>query len=140
VSEAAQRISDPTPEDLAQLARQRSFIEGYLGDESSRQKYLTAAGKLGLLRALLAAHVFQPTQTWELQSMGVVLGDAFVQELGLRWVIVEDRYGRDPVLSVPGKTMLLYPLTMISKRVEAQKPVDVFELFNWTAGQIVGLE
>ena len=28
---------------------------------------------------------------------------------------------------------------MISKRVEAQKPVDVFELFNWTAGQIVGL-
>ena len=32
--------------------------------------------------------------------MGVVLGDAFVQELGLRWVIVEDQYGRDPGLSV----------------------------------------
>ena len=94
MSEAEQRISDPAPEDLAQLARQRAFIEGYLGDEPSRQKYLTAAGKLGLLRALLEAHAFQITQTWELQCMGVVLGDAFVQELGLRWVIVEDQYGR----------------------------------------------
>jgi hypothetical protein len=140
VNEPQQTTSEPTPEDLARLAKQRAFIEGYLADDTSREKYEAAAGKLGLLRALLAAHAFEPNQTWELQSMGVVLGDAFVQELGLRWVIAEDEYGRDPALAVPGRTVLLYPLTMISKRVEEGKDVDVFDLFNWAAGQIEELE
>ena len=140
VTEPQQQTSEPTPEDLARLATQRALIEAYLADDTSREKYRAAAGKLGLLRALLAARAFEPNQTWELQSMGVVLGDAFVQELGLRWVIVEDEYGRDPALAVPGKTVLLYPLTMISKRLEAGKAVDVFELFEWTAGQIEELE
>ena len=140
MAEPPQQTSELTPEDLSRLAEQRAMIEAYLADDASREKYRTAAGKLGLLRALLEAHAFEASQTWELQSMGVVLGDAFVQELGLRWVIVEDEYGRDPALAVPGKTVLLYPLTMISKRVEAGKAVDVFELFNWTAGQIDELE
>jgi len=133
-------ISDLTPDDLASLAKQRGFIETYLADDLSREKYKAAAGKLGLLRALLAARAFDSSQTWELQAMGVVLGDALVQELGLRWVIVEDEQGRDPALAVPGKTVLLYPLTMISKRVESGQVVDIFDLFNWTAGQVEVLE
>ena len=140
MSDANQQTTELTPEDLDRLAKQRGFIEQYLGDDPSREKYKAAAGKLGLLRALLNANVFKPHQTWELQSMGVVLGDAFVQELGLRWVVVQDEYGRDPALSVPGKTALIYPLTMISKRVEAGKVVDVFNLFNLTAEQIDVLE
>jgi hypothetical protein len=118
--ESKQHISELTPEDLQRLAKQRGLIEAYLADES-RDNYETAVGKLGLLRALLEGNIFEPTQTWELQSMGIVLGDALVQELGLRWVIVEDEYGRDPALAVPGKAALLFPLTMISKRVEAGK-------------------
>lgn len=140
MTQPAQKISDLTSEDLARLADQRALIEAYLADDSSREKYKTTAGKLGLLRALLEAQVFAANQTFELQSMGVVLGDALVQELGLHWVTVEDEYGRDPALAVPGKTLLLYPLTMISKRVEAGKAVDVFDLFNWTAGQIEELK
>jgi hypothetical protein len=139
VSQPQQLVSEPMPEDLAHLAKQRAFIEAYLGDDAAREKYRTTAGKLGLLRALLEAHVFPPGRTWELQSMGVVLGDAFVQELGLRWVMVQDEYGRDPALAVPGQTVLLYPLTMISKRVEQGETVDVFDLFNWTAAQIENL-
>ena len=129
-----QRISEPTPEDLGHLAKQRAFVEAYLSD-ASREQYRTAAGKLGLLRALLEAKVLRPDQTWELQAMGIVLGDALAQELGLRWVMVEDEYGRDPALAVPGKTVLVFPLTMISKRVEAGQAVDVFDLFNWAARQ-----
>jgi hypothetical protein len=140
MADKPQRISEFTPEDLARVAKQRASIEARLADGASREKYKAAAGKLGLLRALLEAHTFEPTQTWELQSMGVVLGDALVQELGLRWVMVEDEYGRDPALAVPGKSVLLYPLTMISKRIEAGQSVDVFDLFNWVAEQIDNLE
>lgn len=140
MTEPAQRRSELTPDDVVELDKQRSFIQGFLADDNSRTNYLTAAGKLGLLRALLEAKAFQPNQTWELQSMGIVLGDAFVQELGFRWIMVEDEYGRDPAIAVPGKTVLLYPLTMISKRIEKGETVDVFELFNWTASQVEQLE
>ena len=134
-----QTVSYLTPDDAARLAEQRALCEAYLADEQSRANYATAAGKLGLVRALLAHGVFRPDQTYELQSLGVVLGDAFVQELGMRWVAVEDEYGRDPALQLPGTSVLLYPLTMISKRVERGEAVDVFELFNGLAAQLEDL-
>jgi len=136
MTEQPQQTSEPTPADLARLAERRAFIENYLADDALRESCGTTTGKLSILRTLLEAQAFGPAQTWELQSMGVVLGDAFVQELGLRWIMVEDEYGRDPALSVPGKSVLLFPLTMISKRVEAGRAVDVLELFNWTVGEV----
>ncbi|HEY2529917.1 MAG TPA: DUF3806 domain-containing protein [Xanthobacteraceae bacterium] len=99
--------------------------------KTSRQKYQTAPGKLGLIRAVLRANIFKPTQTCELQCLGIVLGDAFVQELKMEWVVVEDGSGRDPGVRLP-----LFPLTMISKRVERGGKVDVFDLFNAMAAKV----
>jgi hypothetical protein len=47
-----------------------------------------------------------------------VLGDVFVQEMKMEWVMVEDYSGRDPAVRLPGTTIILFPLTMISKRIE----------------------
>ena len=134
-----QRVTDLTADDAARLAEQRAVCEAYIADEGSRANYATAAGKLGLVRALLAHDVFRPDQTYQLQCLGVVLGDAFVQEMGMRWVAVEDEYGRDPAIQLPGTSVLLYPLTMISKRVERGEAVDVFDLFNGLAAQLEDL-
>lgn len=131
-----QKITAPSAADLEQLGKQRAVVERYLADEDSRKKYTTPAGKLGLLRALLDQKVFKPTETYELQCMGIVLGDVFVQELGMEWVMVEDEYGRDPAVRLPGTSVMLYPLTMISKRVERGESVDVFDLFNGIAAQV----
>jgi hypothetical protein len=128
-------------EDRTRLTKQRAVIERFLdGDPENLRKYGTAPGKLGLLRALIEGGVFQPTQTYELQCMGVVLGDALVQHCGLEWRAVEDDYGRDPAVQVPGSTVVLFPLTMISKRIEKGERVDVFDLFNWTADRIEKLK
>jgi len=128
-------------EDAARLVSQRAVVEKYLGDNHENlNKYKTAAGKLGLLRALLQANVFKPTQTYELQCMGIVLGDVFVQELGLEWRAVEDEFGRDPCVQLRGTTIILFPLTMISKRIEKGEAVDVFDLFNGIANQIEKLK
>ncbi len=135
MADAAQKISLPQSADLSQLAKQRAVVERYLSS-ASREKYQTAAGKLGLLRALLEANKFKREQTYELQCMGVVFGDVFVQELGMEWIIVEDEHGRDPALRVPNTNIIIYPLTMISKRVEKGEAIDVFELFNGLADQI----
>lgn len=128
-----QIISDLTVQDQARLNDQRSVIEKYLADEENREKYGTPAGKLGTLRALLEAEIFSSAQTYELQSMGIVLGDAIVQDMGFHWVMVEDEFGRDPALRYQDTSVILYPLTMISKRVERGEEIDVFDLYNGVA-------
>ena len=136
----AQKVTLPTLTDLERLAKQRAVLEKYLGDDTSKKNYKTVAGKLGLLRAVIEQRIFKPTQTHELQSMGVVLGDAFAQELKMEWVIVEDSQGRDPALRLPRTSIIIYPLTMISKRIERGEAVDVFDLFNGIADQIEALK
>ena len=132
----AQKIRPLTDADKKRLRDQRAVVEKFLGDEDSRQKYQTAAGKLGTIRAILQSNIFKPSQTYELQCLGIVLGDAFVQELKMEWVMVEDDHGRDPAVRLPGTSIILFPLTMISKRVERGEKVDVFDLFNGVAAKV----
>ena len=134
-----QKITALTDADQQRLREQRAVVEEYLGDENSRQNYQTAAGKLGTIRAFLQGGVFAANQTYELQCLGIILGDAFVQDMGMEWVMVEDEYGRDPAVRLPNTTILLYPMTMISKRVERGENVDVFDLYNGTASQVEAL-
>lgn len=128
---AAQKFHALSEADSAQLAAQRAVVEKYLGnDPQNLENYATAAGKLGLLRAILDARLFGPTHTYELQCMGVVFGDVFVLVCGWEWSVVEDALGRDPCIRVPASTIVLYPLTLISKRIERGDDVDVFALFD----------
>jgi len=69
-----------------------------------------------------------------MQSMGVVFGDVFVQDMGFHWIMVEDEYGRDPAIKFQDTSVLLFPLTMISKRIERGETIDVFDLYNGLAG------
>jgi hypothetical protein len=131
---AAQTFHELSEADQAQLTSQRAVVERYLGnDPQNLENYATPAGKLGLLRAILDARLFGPSHTYELQCMGVVFGDVFVQVCGWAWSIVQDELGRDPCIRVPRSTIVLYPLTIISKRIEHGEPVDVFALFDEVA-------
>ncbi len=127
-----QKIHDLAKDDVKYLAEQRQVIEKFLS-EDSKEKYKTAAGKLGLLRAMIQQHVFKKEQTHELQCMGIVIGDAFVQKMKMEWVMVEDSYGRDPAVRMPGTSVIIFPLTMLSKRIEKGEDVDVFQMFNGIA-------
>lgn len=131
-----QKIVPLTAADEQRLETQREIVAKYLSPEDLKAKYQTAAGKLGALRALLTARVFKPGQTYELQSMGVVFGDAFVKDMGFHWVMVEDQRGRDPAIRYKETSIPLFPLTMISKRIEKGEEVDVFDLYNGIAKEV----
>jgi hypothetical protein len=135
-----QRITALNESDQKRLRDQRAVVERYLGSEDSKEKYRTAAGKLGTVRAFLQGEVFKPDQKYELQCLGIVLGDVFVQDMGMEWIMVEDEYGRDPAVRLPNTTIILYPMTMISKRIERGEKIDVFELYNGTAAQVEALK
>jgi hypothetical protein len=92
-TQPAQKITALTETDQKRLRDQRAVVEEFIADESSREKYQTAAGKLGTIRAILRSNALKPNQTYELQCLGVVLGDAFVQDRKMEWVMVEDDQG-----------------------------------------------
>jgi hypothetical protein len=53
--------------------------------------------------------------------------------------MVEDEYGRDPAIRYKETSLLVFPMTMISKRVEDGEELNVLELFDGLAKQLAEL-
>jgi hypothetical protein len=134
-----QKIEPLSPEDIAHVEKQRGWVRDHY-EPHAQQQYETVEGKLRLLHAILTNKWVEPAETWKLQSLGVTLGDALAQKMGLSWVTVEDEDGRCPALSVSGTTLIVFPLTMISKRVERGETVNVRDLFAWACNKIEDLK
>jgi hypothetical protein len=62
--------------------------------------------------------------------MGVIMGDLLAAELGLRWVIYEDDLGRSRALQYKDMETVLFPITMISRRVEVGNRRPVAEIYQ----------
>jgi len=123
-------FSELSDTDQARLETQRQMILRALSERYGISELRKDKTDLALLQKLLDDEVFAPSQTIELQSMGVVLGDVLSSELGLQWVIIMDEYGRDPTLLIPGSKISFNVLTMISKRVERGDEVNVDRLYE----------
>ena len=117
------------PEERAWIEDARGWVKGHFTEDAD-EKYGTIEGKLRLIAAILDHGWVQPSETWKLQSLGIALGDAIAQKLMLDWVTVDDEHGRCPALNWPGTSILSFPLTMISKRVERGEQVEVQQLFD----------
>jgi len=92
-------------------------------------EYNTLSGKLILLDTILKSNWIEKEDTLKLQCLGITFGDLFVQEMNFIWMQVEDEYGSDPAIQLPGTSIILFPLTMISKRFEAGQAVDIYDLY-----------
>jgi len=126
------KFSELTHEDRERLDRQRAIVVA-----AAKLRYGMAAltktmKDLPVLQRLLDDSVFQKSQPYELQSLGVAFGDVLAGELSLRWVMITDEYGTDPTLRFKNTSLNVNALTMISKRVERDEPVDVFGLLRQT--------
>ncbi|WP_456722304.1 MULTISPECIES: DUF3806 domain-containing protein [unclassified Bradyrhizobium] len=123
-----QKIEPLSEADAAHVEKQRSWVRDHYAPET-RDQYETLEGKLTLLETIIKEKWIEPHETWKLQCLGITFGDALAQEMGLSWTAVEDQYGRDPALHEPGTTILVFPLTTISKRIERGETVSVRDLF-----------
>jgi uncharacterized protein DUF3806 len=125
-------FSELRAEDKQHLEQKRALIA-----QVAKQRYGTPAltkskTDIPILQRLLDDKVFKKSQTYELQSLGVVFGDVLASEFPLRWVMITDEYGTDPTLRYKETSVNINALTMISKRVEKDEPVDVSELLRKT--------
>ena len=129
-AEAKQFFSAMTADDLAHLDRQRAFVSATAASIGLASSLHGATSDLLTLQAIVDSKTIGKEQTWELQSLGIVLGDVFEKNSELHWVMVEDEYGRDPALRFRDTANLIFPMTMISKRIEDEKHVRVEDIYE----------
>jgi len=93
-------------------------------------------GDLRLIQKIIDRRVLETDQSFELQALGVTLGDVMARQLELKWVIVNDKYGRTRALQYGDNEDVFFPITMVSRRYEADLFVDVEDLYDKMAIEV----
>ncbi len=114
---------------LADLDRQRAYVAELLRASFPGTTLEGSNRDFATLQRIVDAKIIGPRETWQLQALGVVFGDALLGLVdGLSWCLVTDAFGTDPTLRFRQTTVQVNVLTMISKRVEDGQSFDVQEL------------
>jgi hypothetical protein len=124
-----QKVSELTEDMIKYLENKRSWVRNHYAP-GAESDYDTVAGKLNLLDTIIKSNWIEKSETYNLQSLGITLGDVIAQDLNFVWVEVTDDYGNDPALQLPDTILILFPMTMISKRIEDNQEVDIYKLYN----------
>jgi hypothetical protein len=123
-------IGELTNVDRQYMAKQRTTLEDLAASRLGRHFNGDKNNDLALLQALLDKRLVEPEQTRELQAMGVVMGDLLAADLDMHWVIYEDRLGRSRALRYEQSDNYLFPMTMISRRQEADNHTPVADIYQ----------
>jgi hypothetical protein len=120
----------PVGEEMANyIEAKRDWVRNHFTPEAINQ-YDSVSGKLTLLDTIIKSKWIEPNETFKLQSLGITLGDIIVQDLNFVWVEVDDEYGNTPAVQMPDTSLIVFPLTMISKRIETGEDVDIYDLYE----------
>ena len=119
-------------ESKAQLDKQRAFVKSLVKRINSKELIAKTSSDFVILQEIVNRGIISKNETWELQALGVVFGDALIDYIpGLSWQQVTDEFGTDAVLRYKETSVQFGVLTMISKRVEDGEQVDVEHIANW---------
>lgn len=93
---------------------------------------------ISLIQQMLDEKIFTAENTYELQCLGIALGD-YIQYKNndFHWAVVRDEYGRDFCLQFKTFAIAVFPMTMISKRIEDGEFVNVAELANGLVDKVI---
>lgn len=112
------------------LTKQRSTVE-----EITRTRFGRGLSgnkqDLRLLQRIVNEKAIDPTETEVLQALGVVLGDAYVNDTKeLEWKIFTDEIGSTHAVCVKNTKECIFVLTMLSRRMEVGLSPDVDALYQ----------
>ncbi|MCW8193993.1 DUF3806 domain-containing protein [Proteobacteria bacterium 005FR1] len=125
---AKQKVSKLTWADENDLARKEETVER-LGQRHFGQSLRHNTSDLELLQRIADHKLIKQNDVENLQALGVVLGNTLKDELGLEWKIYTDAKGRSRAVCVPDTEYCLFPMTMLSRRLEVGVPVDVDQVY-----------
>lgn len=115
----------------------RNYLEKQVAtiDEIARTKLGTQIRQnlsdLNLLQAIVDRGLIPRNATQDLQAMGAVLGNVMIADIpALEWKVYEDSLGRSRALCVKGTRECLFPITMLSRRMEKGLKPDVRKVYE----------
>ena len=112
------------------LDRQRTLADDLLRINLG-QRIHTGKSDLELLQRLIDAEAIDSDDKQSLQALGVVLGDVYTTERKeLEWRVYEDDLGKSHAVCIVGTKNCLFPITMLSRRIEAGLKPDVVEVYR----------
>lgn len=125
-----QTIEAPTDDDITSIARALIHADNVCKETLGAALDGTRAD-LARIQQVVESGFVAREATYTLQALGMAFGKVFVNEnTGYDWWMVQDEYGRDPAIRYQQTTLLAFPRTMLSKRVEDGDPIDVSDLYD----------
>ncbi len=84
-----------------------------------------------ILQRIVNEELIPKEDKMELQALGVLLGDAFVEyDKTLAWQVYEDIDGKSHAVCITDTEHCLFPVTMLSRRIEAGATVNVQHIYE----------
>lgn len=125
-----QVILAPDDEWITYIAKMR-LLGSQIANDVLNEEMDGSLDDLERLQRIIDSQSVPVSNTQELQSLGIVFGKVFVNETpGYDWWVVEDDYSKDACVRFKETTLLVFPQTMLSKRIEDGDKVDVSGLFT----------
>jgi hypothetical protein len=134
------KTSEPGQADFARLTEQEATVLRLLKSRYPDATLKHDESDLKWLQRLVDDKSLRPNQTYELQCLGAVLGQVFAAKTSLKWVVVDDEFGRTLALQYPKTSVIVFPLTMISNRVEDGRDIDVVHIYRTVTAQVEKLK
>jgi hypothetical protein len=129
-------ITEFSVSDQDYLQKQYELLQDVVNSELAKRFNGEKEHDLELLQRLIDSRAIKSDQRRELQAMGVVLGRTLAKQYELRWVVFRDSLGRSRALQIDETKRVLFPMTMISRRLEVGARADVREIYTKASGII----
>jgi uncharacterized protein DUF3806 len=125
-----QKIEPPSEVDIDDIARAIVHAHQVI-EQATGSKMDGTRNDLVLIQAVIDQRLIEREATYTLQALGLAFGRTFIHENeNFDWWMVEDEYGRDPAIRYKRTSLLAFPRTMLSKRIEDGELPDAVELFD----------
>ena len=111
------------------MAEQRQTVES-LANRLGRRLSGVTERDLETLQRIIDLRWVHSEDVQTQQAMGIVFGDLLANELDFHWVVYRDRAGRSRALRYRDKEIYVFPVTMLSRRLSANAPLSVSDLFD----------
>lgn len=116
----------------------RMWLRGdTLSVEITGQKMDGSLTDLDRLQAIIDSSQLAADNTADLQCLGIIFGKVFVNLTpDYDWWIVKDAYGEDPCIRYKETSLLVFPQTILSKRIEDGEKPDVQAIYHGLCAQL----
>lgn len=117
--------------EIQQLATRIKVARELITNIAADAQFNNTLEDLNWMQQALNSKQLNLQDTVGLQCLGAIFGQVLISQMpGFQWWMVSDEHGKDPCLRYLETDLLLYPLTLISKRVEAGENVTLTTLLS----------